>query len=421
VIAASFGFIYWLENKGGFGERETYRIKFQGSVSGLLIGSAVLFNGIRVGEVTGLGLNADAPQDVVATIAVVRGTPIRSDTQVNIETQGLTGGAAVALKGGSASAPLVAAGSGPPLLVAAPQAGQDWTQAARDAFQRVDEVLQQNSESLHSAIKNIDTFSDALARNSDKVDGILAGLERMTGGSTNPAETPVFNLAAATGFPAPPEKTPDWLLVVPEPTTLMGFNVDKILLQPAEGESVQVPNARWGDNLPILVQASLVESFENAGYARSISRSRDGITYDYQLLVDIRSFQISTAAEPTAAEIDFMAKLVDKDGKIIDASIFQGTAPVSGSDAAAYVKALDEVFAKLMTGLVEWTTTKLDQIPKPPVTVSPPQALDQAAPQPPADEAAQPPAMVAPPEAPSETPPPVTVAPPEAPDQPPMP
>ena len=108
VIAASFAFVYWLENKGGFAQRETYQIRFQGSVSGLLIGSAVLFNGIRVGEVTDLGLNADAPQDVIATVAVVRGTPIRADTQVNIETQGLTGGAAVALRGGSSTSPLVA-------------------------------------------------------------------------------------------------------------------------------------------------------------------------------------------------------------------------------------------------------------------------------------------------------------------------
>ena len=404
MIAATFGFVYWLENKGGFAERETYQIKFQGSVSGLLIGSAVLFNGIRVGEVTGLGLNADAPQDVIATIAVARGTPIRSDTVVNIETQGLTGGAAVALKGGSASSPLAAGeGGAPALLIAAPQAGQDWTQAAREAFRRVDAILQQNSESLHSAIENIDTFSDALARNSDKVDGILAGLERMTGGSSNPAQQPIYDLAAATGFPAPPEKTPDWLLVVPEPTTLMGFNVDKILLQPAAGESVPLADARWGDNLPILFQARLIESFENAGYARSVSRTRDGVASDFQLLIDIRSFQISTASEPTA-EIDFNAKLVDKDGRIINASTFQGTVPVSGTDAPAYVKALDEVFAKLMTELVEWTTTALDQIP-----VTPPQALDEAAP---------PPAMVAPPAAPNETLPPVTVAPPEAPDQP---
>jgi phospholipid/cholesterol/gamma-HCH transport system substrate-binding protein len=366
VIAASFAFVYWLENKGGFSQQETYRIKFQGSVSGLLVGSTVLFNGIRVGEVTGLGLNADAPQEVIATIAVVRGTPNRADTDIKIETPGLTGGAALALRGGSSTAALAAGdGGAPPTLLAMPQAGQDWTQAARDAFQRVDEVLAENSEALKSAITNIDTFSDALARNSDKVDGILAGLERMTGGGTSSADIPVYDLAAATSFPPAPAEAPSWLLVVPEPTTLMGFNTDKILLQPSQGESVPVAKARWGDNLPILVQAKVIQSFENAGLAKSVSRTRDGATGDYQLIIDIRSFQIATAAEPAAAEIDFIAKLIDKDGKIVNASTFQGNAPVKGEGAQAYVDAFDEVFAKLAQELVGWVTTTLAEIPPP--------------------------------------------------------
>ena len=367
VIAASFGFVYWLENKGGFSQQETYQVKFQGSVSGLLIGSAVLFNGIRVGEVTDLGLNADAPQDVIATIAVVRGTPIRADTDVNIETQGLTGGAAVALRGGSSTAPLEAGANGaPPTLIAAPQAGQDWTQSARDAFQRVDEVLADNSEALHNAITNIDTFTDALARNSDKVDGILAGLERMTGGGTSQAEIPIYDLATATDLLPAPEEAPNWQLIVPEPTTLMGFNTDKILLQPSEGESVPVANAKWADNLPILVQAKVIESFEQAGYAKSVSRTSNAVTGDYQLLLDIRRFEISTASEPATAEIDFIAKLVDKDGKIFDATTFQGRAPVSGADAQAYVNAVDEVFGKLVGELVAWATQALHNAPPPP-------------------------------------------------------
>ena len=53
VIVASFAFVYWLENKGGFGQRAYYQLRFDSSVSGLQTGSAVLFNGIRVGEVTG--------------------------------------------------------------------------------------------------------------------------------------------------------------------------------------------------------------------------------------------------------------------------------------------------------------------------------------------------------------------------------
>src|SRR3990170_4382676 len=380
VIVASFGFVYWLENKGGFAQRETYQVRFQGSVSGLLIGSAVLFNGIHVGEVTGLSLSADRPQDVVATIAVARGTPIRDDTEVVIETQGLTGGAAVALKGGTSSELLPATeGGAPPTLIAAPQAGQDWTQSARDAFQRVDSVLAENSEALHSAITNIDTFSDALARNSDKVDGILAGLERMTGGGTSQAEIPIYDLVAASTFPPQPEGAPAWLLVVPEPPTLMGFNTDKIPLQPAEGESVPLANARWGDNLPVLFQEKVIQSFENAGYARSVSRTREGVSGDYQLLVDIMRFHISTASE-SAAEIEFVAKILDRDGKIVNASTFQGNAPVKGTDAQAYVSALDEVFGKLMSELLEWTTGVLDKVPLPPVTVAPPPAPDQPMP-----------------------------------------
>jgi phospholipid/cholesterol/gamma-HCH transport system substrate-binding protein len=363
VIIASFAFVYWLENKGGFAQRETYQIRFQGSVSGLLVGSAVLFNGIRVGEVTALGLNPDAPQTVIATIAVARGTPIRDDTQVVVESQGLTGGAAVALRGGTSLSPVPASeGGAPPTLTAAPQAGLDWTQSARDAFQRVDSILAENSEALHSAITNIDTFSDALARNSDKVDGILAGLEKMTGGGTSQAEIPVYDLVAASTLPPKPEEAPAWLLVVPEPTTLMGFNTDKILLQPAEGESVPLANARWGDNLPVLFQEKVIQSFENAGYARSISRTREGVTGDYQLLIDIRRFHIATASEPMA-EIEFVAKILDKDGKITNATTFQASAPAKGNDAQAYVDAIDEAFGKLMSELLTWTTAALGNEP----------------------------------------------------------
>jgi phospholipid/cholesterol/gamma-HCH transport system substrate-binding protein len=373
VIIASFAFVYWLENKGGFGERTAYQIRFGGSTSGLLVGSSVLFNGIRVGEVTGLGLDPEHPEQVVATIGVDPGTPIRSDTQVGIETQGLTGGAVVTLRGGSATAEAV-----PPqgVLMAPPQAGQDWTQAARDAFQRVDDVLAENSDALHSAITNIDTFAGALARNSDKVDGILAGLEKMTGGGTSQAQAHLFDLVAANKLPSPPQQVPSWLLVVPEPTTLMGFNTDKILLQPASGESADLPNAKWSDNLPVLFQDKVIQSFENAGYAKSISRTREGITGDYQLLIDIRSFHVSTATEPTVADIAFVAKVLDKDGKIVGAHDFQATAPAKGSDARAYVAALDEAFAKLQSDLLVWTTETISSAPPAPAAAPAPPIAD---------------------------------------------
>ncbi len=91
AIGAVFGFVYWLNNTGGLRQRAIYTIRFENTVSGLLTGAAVQFNGIRVGEVTALRLNKDNPQEVLATIAVVADTPLRIDTHASLDFQGLTG------------------------------------------------------------------------------------------------------------------------------------------------------------------------------------------------------------------------------------------------------------------------------------------------------------------------------------------
>jgi len=377
VIAASFAFVYWLENTGGFMDRASYRIQFSSPVPGLLVGSAVNFNGIRVGEVTELALDAADPRSVVATIAVDRNIPIRSDTDVSVDVQGLTGGALIALRGGSASAPLLEADDGSlPTLIAAPSAAQDWTQAARDAFQRVDKVLAENSEALHSAITNIDVFAQALARNSDKVDSIVAGIERMTGGSTPKSQLPTYDLLAVKDLP-PPAQPPDWQLVVPEPTALMAVNTDKMQIQPAQGESITIANAQWADNLPVMLQEKVVQSFENAGYAQAVSRPRDGLAAGFQLLIDIRRFAVSTSGEPTA-EIEFVAKILSKDGKILAAKTFTATAPANSAEAPAAAAALNQAFTNAVTELVPWTADAVGAAPAPPVTTSPPAGVPPA-------------------------------------------
>ena len=207
VVVGVFGFVYWFQNIGGTGERAFYRVVFDGSVSGLRTGATVLFNGIRVGEVTDLKLNPERPLQVLASISIDKSVAVRKDTEVGLEFQGLTGIAALSLKGGDPSKPpLVGAKSNkddPPLLTAPPGATQDVTQAARDTLRKVQEFIEENQKSFHSAIENIekftgalalnsahvdatlegiDKFSSALARNSERIDKIAEGLQNLTGG-----------------------------------------------------------------------------------------------------------------------------------------------------------------------------------------------------------------------------------------------
>ena len=126
VVAGAFGFIFWLHHSSGKKQAVAYRVIFDSSVSGLQVGGNVLFNGIRVGEVTNLRLDPDKPNQVVAMLAVNKSTPIRSDTRVGLEFAGLTGVAAVSLKGVSSKTPLIEREEGePPTLKADPSASQD--------------------------------------------------------------------------------------------------------------------------------------------------------------------------------------------------------------------------------------------------------------------------------------------------------
>src|SRR5262245_46642902 len=139
VVAAGFLFVYWLHSGGGLRRQAIYQIRFESPVSGLLKGSAVHFNGIRVGEVTDLRLNAEDPKQVTVMAAIDLATPVRADTHVEIEFQGLTGATVISLRGGSATAPPLS--GQPPLLVADHAATQSLTQAAREALRRLDAIL----------------------------------------------------------------------------------------------------------------------------------------------------------------------------------------------------------------------------------------------------------------------------------------
>jgi len=354
VIGAVFGFVYWLHNTAGLGERTVYRVRYENTVSGLLKGAAVLFNGIRVGEVTELQLDPSNPKQVTVTIAVVSTTPVRPDTQAGLEFQGLTGVPVVTLQGGNADPAAWTTRSGePPMLVADPLAGQSMTQAARDALRRVDIVLSENSEPLRNTIANLQTFSAALARNSDRLDGIIAGVERLTGGGPA-AATPVIYDLTAPRVALTSGKTPRGQLIVAEPSAPISLDTRKILVRPAGKEDPTFTDAAWTDNVPKLLQAKVIQSFENSGFLRTASKSTDGFTAEHQLLIDIRQFQVTTSPSPVG-EVEFTAKILGDGGQIVDARIFRATAPVKAADAAAAAAALNEAFGKAAAELVLWT------------------------------------------------------------------
>src|SRR6266566_10078953 len=347
AIGAVFGFVYWLHNTGGLGPRATYHVQFDGSVPGLLVGAAVLFNGIRVGEVTDLGLASDNPRRVNATISVAATTPVRADTRVGLEFQGLTGVPVISLEGGK----LIMNSGEVPTLIAEPGAGQSMTQAARDALRKVDSVLSENSEPLKDTIANLKVFSEGLARNTGKLDGIVAGLEKMTGGGT-PAQKITYDLRAPQ-HPGPAGKTVKGQLAIPEPTAVAMLETQRMLFSPAK-DYAGFADFLWADSIPKLLQARLIDSFENYDIAHAPLRAADVGQADFQLLIDVRRFQIASDSEP-AAEVGLSARIVDKNGKVIASRLFEDSQKFEGIEPPAAVAAFNDAFGRVAKDMIVWT------------------------------------------------------------------
>jgi phospholipid/cholesterol/gamma-HCH transport system substrate-binding protein len=183
VMTAAFLFVYWFSGSDASAKLTPYRIVFTGSVSGLSRGSSVLYNGLRVGEVTSLRLLPLDPSKVVARVEIDSGTPMNVDTKARLEFQGLTGVASIQLSGGTPeSKPLVAQDPGqPPVIYADRSDFQDLLESAQrlarkadDVLTRADQVFAENAGAIRATVKNVETFSGALAANSEGVGRFLS-------------------------------------------------------------------------------------------------------------------------------------------------------------------------------------------------------------------------------------------------------
>lgn len=185
TLIIGFVFIYWLGARAEGPRALPVKVVFNGAVTGLSVGGAVNFNGIKVGDVGDLGFDPKDPRVVIATIRVSPTTPLRRDVKATLGFQTLSGIAYVDLSGGSTSAPLLLDPDAdePPVIYAERSAFEDIVEGARDILSRaettlasLEQVVNDNREEVNKIIVNARVFSDALANNADGVDTFMASV-----------------------------------------------------------------------------------------------------------------------------------------------------------------------------------------------------------------------------------------------------
>lgn len=163
---------------------------------------------------------------------------------------------------------------------------------------------------------------------------------------------PAYDLVAAHDFPRR-GRSLGGQLIIAEPTGLAALDSDRIVVQPSPGQAAALGGAQWEDRLPRLIQARLLQSFENANLLRRVGRPADKLATDFVLMSDVRAFGISVADH--SAMIEIAVKIVrERTGRIITARVFRVVVPAESTEGPAAVAALNTAFAKVAKEIVLW-------------------------------------------------------------------
>jgi len=144
-------------------------------------------------------------------------------------------------------------------------------------------------------------------------------------------------------------------ILIAQPSALKALDSQSIVIKPSDRSIQYLKGAQWADRLPLIVQARLAETFQRSGSFAGVGKPGEGLAIDYQVIVEIRSFEVRVDGGEHA-EVDLFVRLLnDRNGEVRASKSFTATAPVSGKGNSAYVSALDNAFGDAAKQVVRWT------------------------------------------------------------------
>lgn len=144
-------------------------------------------------------------------------------------------------------------------------------------------------------------------------------------------------------------------VLVPQPATVAALDTNRIAARPSPAEYAYLPDAQWSDTLPKLLQARLIETLEGSGRVRAAGLPGQRLLIDYQLVLDIRAFEL----RDEGAVAEFGVRLMDdRNGRVIRSRVVRSVVPVASTENAAVVAGLDAAMDQAFLEIAGWAFSR---------------------------------------------------------------
>jgi cholesterol transport system auxiliary component len=151
-------------------------------------------------------------------------------------------------------------------------------------------------------------------------------------------------------------------LVIEVPAAGGALDTDRILIRPDPLRAAYLPQARWTDTAPVMLQGLMLRAFEDTGALRYVGRRPIGGTSDYLLLSELTDLQaeLGPDGETVTARLRLTARLVrEADAVILGSHTVETTAPAASTEAPEVVAAFDVATRAALRDLTSWALRRM--------------------------------------------------------------
>ena len=150
-------------------------------------------------------------------------------------------------------------------------------------------------------------------------------------------------------------------LLVAQPQATAALATDRIMIKPDPASITYLPDARWSDELPAVVQSLLIRSISETGRVAYVGRSDAGPIPDKALLVRIDAFEVRILEEGTfEVHVGLDLTIInDRDQRVVATRLFSQSSRVSNDDPKTIVAAFQIVLNDLLPSMSDWTIQRV--------------------------------------------------------------
>lgn len=180
--------------------------------------------------------------------------------------------------------------------------------------------------------------------------GLLSSCAALPGGGPAPLDT--FELTAPSG--ASEKRGRGVQVLIAEPSALKALDGQNIVIRPEDRSIQYLKGAQWSDRLPKVVQARLADAFQRSGAFGGVGKPGEGLAIDYQIITEVRKFEVDVGGGGRARIELFVRILNDRNGVVRASKVFGAETALGGPGNNAYVAALDRAFNDAAADIVRW-------------------------------------------------------------------